>query len=342
MSFASHRRPRVPSSRYSSRTVFSTSDIDGIATYGRFEESRVAVALIRPPDGVIQYMNAAADRLLGRHGGVGRTVQEAVPELEGQGCLDLLARAFAGEGLAGVERPVLLDSPGEEQLRVRYLDLECRPVRDPDGEIGAVAVLAIDVTDRVLDRRQLDELSRQLDALQEEATLGEASDASLLSRALAYEDEIGRIAEQLVPALGDLCFVDLQAGDGRLRRVGVADADPRRAELVRQLERRPPPAYLAEHPIWTVLEGGEPVVVQEVPDSLREIVLALRERDGRSYVCLPLVSRGRTIGAVSLISGRPAAWGRGQLARIRSVMRAAVASAETLADRRDVGEPRAL
>ncbi|MDX6645385.1 MAG: hypothetical protein QOK40_1112 [Miltoncostaeaceae bacterium] len=317
--------------------MISESDIDGIAAYGRFEHSPVALAFVRPPNGVIEFLNAAAQQLLGPRAIVGQPVSEAVPELEGQGCLELLERAFAGEPLQGLERPVLLDAVGDGRLRIRYLDVQCEPLRGPTGEVRTVAVLAIDVTDPVLDRRQLGELSEQLDGIQERAMREQDRDSSLLSRALAYEDELGRVAGLLVPAVADLCVVDVRAGEGGLRRLAVADADPRRTALVRELERRPPPAYLSEHPIWTVLETGRPVIVPDASDSLRKIVLALREREGRSYVCLPLVSRGRTIGAVSLISSEPGSCGRSQVASARAVMRRVMSEAETRTGKRGIG-----
>src|ERR1051325_2757816 len=62
------------------------------------------------------------------------------------------------------------------------------------------------------------------------AFLSEAS--RVLGNSLDYETTLRNLAHLVVPEFGDLCVIDLAEEGQRIRRVAVADIDPRREELV--------------------------------------------------------------------------------------------------------------
>ncbi len=68
--------------------------------------------------------------------------------------------------------------------------------------------------------------------------LVEASEA--LGVSLDYETTLERLARISVPRLADICVVDVVEQESEVRLVAVAAVDPRREELVRELERRYP------------------------------------------------------------------------------------------------------
>jgi len=121
---------------------------------------------------------------------------------------------------------------------------------------------------------------------------------------------LGRITDLVVPDLADICIIDSIVG-GRLERIAARAAEPRRGEVEpRLLARRPsvaPEVALGDAP-------SEPVVNRFVSD---DDVGALGQSTGdleflrslgiRSFIVVALRSRGRRIGAMTLVrawSGR--------------------------------------
>jgi serine phosphatase RsbU (regulator of sigma subunit)/PAS domain-containing protein len=117
------------------------------------------------------------------------------------------------------------------------------------------------------------------------------------------------ITDVVVPEIADICMIDSIAGE-RLERLAVRAAEPRRAEVEpRLLARRPSVA-----PEVAFGESSEPVVNRLVDDhdlvalgQSADDLAFLRTLGVRSYVALALRSRGRRIGALTLVrawSGR--------------------------------------
>ena len=135
------------------------------------------------------------------------------------------------------------------------------------------------------------------------------ADASrLLASSLNYDKNLRDLAELMVPQIADWCTVDV-IEDGELRRIAMTNADPQRARLMRGVGRRYP--LTADQPggAPAVIRGGQPVLVSRVTDEqLRasakddEQLRLLREGGLVSYLCVPLSARGRTLGAITLIT----------------------------------------
>ncbi len=129
-----------------------------------------------------------------------------------------------------------------------------------------------------------------------------------LSSALDYRDALRRLATIAVPALGDICLIDM-AVDGIIERQAWAVADPADAELARELSEVHPPNPFSSHPVAMAIREGKSALVRHVTDEhLWEMATTPRHHDVfvalgyASYVCVPLVARGRTLGALMLVS----------------------------------------
>ncbi|MCC6174013.1 MAG: GAF domain-containing protein [Chloroflexi bacterium] len=167
----------------------------------------------------------------------------------------------------------------------------------------------------VVERRRAEEERAQL--IREQAARAEAEAAqarlaflaeasSALAASLDYETTLNAVAHLAVPTLADFCTVDVVEADGRVQRVATAHADPSRESLVRQLGAFPPDT-LATEGIGKALRTGEPEVVQQMSASFLgastsdERPLAItRALEGRAAMIVPLVARGRTLGAIGL------------------------------------------
>jgi PAS domain S-box-containing protein len=157
-----------------------------------------------------------------------------------------------------------------------------------------LCVVAHDVTER----KQNEEAQR---------FLAEAS--ASLSSSLGYRATLARVARLAVPYLADWCAIDILEEDGSLDRLALTHQDPEKVTLARELEECYPPDPEAQRGVPQVLRTGQPELVPEIPESLLEEAVhdarhreILRELGLKSYMVVPLVARGRTLGAITLVS----------------------------------------
>ncbi|HEY2945470.1 MAG TPA: ATP-binding protein [Vicinamibacteria bacterium] len=190
--------------------------------------------------------------------------------------------------------------PFELELRLRRADGEYRwllasgaPLFAAEGVFGGHIGSCVDVTDR----RRAEEASR---------FLAEASDA--LASSLDYQTTLSAVARLAVPQVADWCAVDMVGPDGTLERLAMVHADPSKAELVQQLERYPM-RMDADRGLANVMRTGFPELVSEITDDLLaetaedpEHHRMLKDLGLKSYIIVPLAARGRTLGALTLMT----------------------------------------
>src|ERR671932_462303 len=130
-----------------------------------------------------------------------------------------------------------------------------------------------------------------------------------LSSSLDYRSTLNRMAHLAVPYLADWCAVDIVEEDGSLERLAMAHQDPEKIALARELEERYPPDPEAPQGVAQVMRTGQSELVPEIPEQVLE--QAVRDDEHReilqglglkSYMIVPLVARGRTLGAITLVS----------------------------------------
>jgi signal transduction histidine kinase len=144
------------------------------------------------------------------------------------------------------------------------------------------------------------------DTQQRFAFLAEVS--AVLASSLDYETTLVRVARLSVPVLADWCAVDIAEETG-LRRLAIAHVDPSKVRWADELERRYPPDPEGNLGPPRVVAIGEPEFVAEIPDELlaevardEDHLRLLREVGLRSYICVPLSARGRTLGALTFVA----------------------------------------
>jgi len=152
---------------------------------------------------------------------------------------------------------------------------------------------------------------RQLEREQKGSKLlAEAS--RILASTLDYEKTLQAVANLAVGELADWCGVDLVEPSGSVRQVVVAHLDEEKVRWAKELNKRYPPDYSAPTGVGSVIRSGEPVIYPDISDEM--IVAAsrdpvhlqiMRELQIRSALIVPMIARGRTLGALTLISSRP-------------------------------------
>jgi PAS domain S-box-containing protein len=126
----------------------------------------------------------------------------------------------------------------------------------------------------------------------------------LLARWLDYPAPLDDLCNLLVPAVAEVCVIDLVEGT-RLRRVGEAYADPEFEAAVEQLSELIPIETVNAGPIAVVRSGEtlvyEGVSADELAEGLPGVPRDLIERLApASTLIVPLVGRGHTVGTLCL------------------------------------------
>jgi PAS domain S-box-containing protein len=205
-----------------------------------------------------------------------------------------LARALrAGETVTG-EIMAIVRFDGSRG----WISVDAAPVRDRDGRIVAAVSTFTDVTET-------------RDAADRQRFLGDAS--SLLASSLDYEATIRRVADLAVPTIADWCTIDLVGSDGKLEHLAVAHVDPAKVELAHELRRRFPPDPAATTGVPAVLRSQKSELISELPPGVFDVIedpelrQIIDQLELHSYMCVPLIAGGESIGAITFIgaeSGR--------------------------------------
>jgi GAF domain-containing protein len=187
-------------------------------------------------------------------------------------------------------------------------------VKDAAGRIVNVILIQQDVTDRRQGDRERSELLGRSEEARHQAEEAErlasflAEAGKVLASSLDYNQTLASVARLAVPRIADWCAVDVvEEEDGAARRLAIAHVDPSKVELASELDRKYPPR--PQDPIPRTLRTGEPELVAEVDEEmLRSLTVdqkhfeIVRAMGIRSFMVVPMLARGRTLGAISLIN----------------------------------------
>lgn len=208
-----------------------------------------------------------------------------------------------------------LKATGEERWSV----VKATPVFDEERGVQFVINIFQDITER----RRAEEVQK---------FLAEAS--SRLASSLDYETTLASVARMAVPTLADWCAVDVLEEAQALKRLAVAHVDPAKVEWAHELQKRYPPNMNDTRGVPEVLRTGKSEIYPEITDEM--LVQAaiddghlqiMRDVGFTSAMIVPLVTQGRTLGVITLISAESGRrYGRDDLALAENLAhRAAIA-----------------
>jgi PAS domain S-box-containing protein len=180
---------------------------------------------------------------------------------------------------------------------------------EPDLEL--LQAVAVALTGPIeLARRHRREAAALLESHAAQARLRLLAEASsVLASSVDYESTLDRVAHLALPLLGTYCVVDLIEGDGTPRQVAVAHADASQEPVLREIRVRYPFDPSLPYGVMNVLRTGEPEIrndidgewMEQTARDARHLEL-LRQLQFHAYAIVPMIVRGRTVGALSFVS----------------------------------------
>jgi PAS domain S-box-containing protein len=133
---------------------------------GLFQQAPGFMAALGGPDHVFTMANAAYLQLIGRENIVGKPVRDALPEVVGQGFIDLLDRVYhSGQPFVGRSIRVHLRQSSGDVREERFLDFVYQPIFDPDGQVSGIFVQGHDVTEQKRSEEALRESEERFRAI---------------------------------------------------------------------------------------------------------------------------------------------------------------------------------
>jgi PAS domain S-box-containing protein len=181
-----------------------------------------------------------------------------------------------------------------ETGQLRWNVLKSAPLRGGSGERMAAVTIIEDVT-----------LEKQAEL--RERFLARASETLMSS--IDYEETLRNVARLAVPEIADWCAVDLIDENGVRQRVAVAHRDPAKLALAEQIRRYEPEDLHPDRGIGRVIRTGVAELYPEINDEMlaagavnAEHLDLLRTVGMRSVLLVPLRARGRSFGAMTLVT----------------------------------------
>ncbi len=126
------------------------------------EHAPAMICILRGPDFIFEIANENYYHLIGKREIIGKPVRVAIPEAEEQGFIKLLEEVKrSGKPFKGMELPIKLKI-NEVGERHSFLDFVYQPIFDLNGQVDGIFVHVIDVTEKVLVRKQIEENEAKL------------------------------------------------------------------------------------------------------------------------------------------------------------------------------------
>ncbi|GAB3238510.1 hypothetical protein GCM10027346_31220 [Hymenobacter seoulensis] len=127
--------------------------------YNLFIQTPALICILRGPEHRFEFVNPPYQQLFPNRELVGKTVQEALPEVIEQGFIELLDGVYnTGQTFEGKEVEIMLDQDGSGNLQRHYLNFTYQLFQE-NGHKAGITVFAFDVTDLVLSRQAIEKLN---------------------------------------------------------------------------------------------------------------------------------------------------------------------------------------
>lgn len=250
------------------------AEAERVQLHNLLMQAPAIICVLRGPEHVFELANPLYLQLVDHRDITGKRAREALPELEGQGFFELLDTVYAtGETFIGAEAPAAIER--ERGIREEgYFNFVYQALRSTTGEVQGILVHAVEVTDQVRARHEVERL-----AAQQTAMLSQMTDGIVVADRTGRTTYMNEAAERIYGASMVGVPVEAYASTGGLLTL---ESEPYRSK---------------DSPLARAALGGETVVNAKVrvcrPDGVERIL----QRDAT-----PIVGAdGSSLGAVMVV-----------------------------------------
>ena len=290
-----------PRDRWAELTFYPTSDGGLVTSWRDVTERRRAsemsgrlAAIVESSDdavvgktldGIVTSWNLGAERVFGytAEDMIGQSIMKLIPPDRADEEPEILRRIRAGERVEHFE-----SVRRRKDGTLIDVSITISPVRDATGRIVSASKIARDIT-------------RQKREVEADRFLAEAS--SLLGSSLDVTQTLGQVVKLAVPRLADWCSVHVLDEAGVATLIGEASSPRLDSALRSELHE-----YVAAHTLTTGVTAALHTGRSELTESVEAMRTPLPVPPALAAVSLmtvPLIARGRVLGALTLV------WARG-------------------------------
>jgi PAS domain S-box-containing protein len=151
------------------------------------------------------------------------------------------------------------------------------------------------------------DISGRKHAAEQQRVLNQAS--NILTSSLDHQITLREIAELIVPTLADYCRIAILDDKQQIKEISVNHIDPEKISLVRALYEQYKDKTNTTHGLQRLLETGKSELISSVSGEILETVqddvemlVIINALGLQSYMGVPLIARGKTIGAITFSS----------------------------------------
>jgi PAS domain S-box-containing protein len=185
-----------------------------------FTHAPAIIAVVHGPEHIFELANDRYYDHVGRRGFIGRSVRDALPELEQQGFLELLDKVYTtGVAFSANEMPIEFANGVDAPRELHYVNFIYQPLTDVNGTVSGILCHGVDVTEQVLSRRRLEETENQL-------------------RQSQKLESVGMLAGGIAHDFNNLLTVITGYSELMLRRLDKADPFARNVEEIKKAAER--------------------------------------------------------------------------------------------------------
>jgi two-component system, chemotaxis family, CheB/CheR fusion protein len=123
--------------------------------HGFLMEAPALFAVLKEPEHIFEFANKQYIEYMGNRDIIGKKLMKALPELTGQGFLEILNQVYqTGESFIGTEMPFsVLKENGE--IRQVFVNVNFQAIKDEQGNSEGILVFAYDVTELIQNRKYI-------------------------------------------------------------------------------------------------------------------------------------------------------------------------------------------
>jgi PAS domain S-box-containing protein len=138
-----------------------------------FDAAPAAIVILKGPELRYVLSNPVNQMFAGDRQLLGKTIREALPEVEASGVLTIAETVYrTGKPFSAGEFPVTMPATPDRPARTIYMRGVCQPLRGPDNAVEGVMFFSWDVTDLVEGRARVQEAEARLRLTIEAADVG--------------------------------------------------------------------------------------------------------------------------------------------------------------------------